>query len=246
MVILCSYIKGILYKIYKYVIDYILPLRCPSCQNFSSTNDEFCSDCWGKINFISKPYCKLCGYSLGLSILEGMTCGRCFRSKPSYDLSRSLMQFNEHSKKVIHAFKYHDKTGLARIFARLLCQRYELDIKDIDIIVFVPMHRIKRLFRMYNQAQILAKEIAAMLNKPLEHNVLIKSKWTKSQASLSKVEREKNLRNSIKFNSKYNIKDKKILLVDDVMTTGTTINKCTKLLKQAGASSVYVVTIAMT
>jgi len=238
--------KNFLYEIYKYAIDYILPLRCPSCQVFISTNDGFCADCWSKINFISKPYCKLCGCGLGLSILDGLTCGRCFSNSPKYELLRSLMKFNEHSKRIIHAFKYHDKTGLGKVFAKLLCQRYELEISNVDLIIFVPMNKLKRLFRMYNQAQILAHEIALILKKPLWHNVLIKSKWTKSQASLSKIERERNLSNSLKFNSKYNIKGKKILLVDDVMTTGTTINKCTKLLKQAGASSVCVVTIAMT
>jgi ComF family protein len=246
MVISYSYLKGFAYMVCKHVIDYILPLRCPSCQTFSSTNDGFCGDCWGKINFISKPYCKSCGCGLGLSILDGMICGKCFRNSPNYELSRSLMKFNEHSKRIIHAFKYHDRTGLGKIFAKLLCHKYEAEINDIDIVVFVPMHKLKRLFRMYNQAQLLAHEMALMLKKPLGNNMLIKSKWTKSQASLSKIEREKNLRDSIKFNSKYKIKGKKILLVDDVMTTGTTINKCTKLLKQAGASSVYVVTIAMT
>jgi len=231
--------------IYKYIIDYILPPRCLSCQIFTTGNDESCCDCWSKISFISKPYCTLCGCRLAISVLDGLTCGKCFVKKPSYEMARSLMKFNQYSKKIIHAFKYHDKTGLGKIFATLLCQRYRLEICDVDLIVFVPMNKLKRLLRMYNQAQILAEWISIILKKPIEHNLLIKSKWTKSQASLSKKAREKNLSNSLEINTKYIIKGKRILLVDDVMTTGTTINKCTKLLKQAGATSVYVITIAM-
>jgi predicted amidophosphoribosyltransferase len=99
---------------------------------------------------------------------------------------------------------------------------------------------------MYNHAHLLALEISKIIDKLLHYNVLVKSKWTKSQATLSRAERQKNLAGSIKLKSKEVIKDKKILLVDDVKTTGVTINKCCKILKNAGAQSIRVVTIATT
>jgi ComF family protein len=155
------------------------------------------------------------------------------------------LKFNEHSKKAIHQFKYQDKTIFAKTFAKLLCYRYGAEIADIDLIVPVPMNRFKRLLRLYNPAHILAAEIAKITNKTLKADILIKSKWTKSQTFLSKKQRKNNINNSIIFNKKYDVTKAKILLVDDVITTGVTIAQCSKILRTAGASSIYVMTIAM-
>ena len=132
------------------------------------------------------------------------------------------------------------------MFAKLLLARYEADIEDIDIIVPVPMHRLKRLLRHYNPAQVLAKEISLLLNKKMIADILIKTKWTKPQTTLSKIARKQNLKNSLTVNKKHNIKGAKILLVDDVRTTGTTSNACSNLLKKAGAKNVKLLTIGAT
>lgn len=230
----------------KNVVDYIFPPRCLSCPNFTLTNDGFCAECWLKINFISHPYCKLCGYKFDIFISENSFCGKCLYKSPPFNKARSLIKFDQFSKKLIHDFKYHDKTHLAKIFSKLLYYRYKEDIADVDIIAPVPMHKFKRLFRMYNQAQILAHETAKILNKPIYENLLIKYKWTKSQAFLTRNQRKKNLSKSLKINDKYIIENKKILLIDDVITTGVTIHECSKILKQAGADSIVVVSIART
>ncbi len=233
-------------KLYNYIVDYILPPRCLSCTEMTNSKEDFCPNCWKKIDFITKPYCLICGCRLDISILENMCCAKCVQYKPSYDFSRSLVKFNEHSKKIIHAFKYQDKTILAKTFAKLLCKRYYSEVKEVDLITPVPMNRFKRLFRMYNPALIMALEISKILQKPVYPDILIKSRWTKSQTFLSKKAREKNLANSLIFNKKYQIVGQKILLIDDVLTTGTTINKCASILKDAGVKSTYVMTIAMT
>lgn len=229
----------------KAIIDFILPPRCLACSELTLSKGEFCANCWGSLEFISKPYCFSCGCKLDILISDNLCCGKCFANNPSYDRARSLLKFNEHSKRIIHAFKYQDKTALAKTFAKLLCVRYSQDIEEIDLIIPVPMNRFKRLFRMYNPAFILAREIAKTIKKPIQPDILIKSRWTKSQTFLTKIEREKNLANSLKFNKKHSIKNKKILLIDDVLTTGSTVNKCSKLLKAAGANSVYVITIEL-
>ncbi|NRB11134.1 MAG: ComF family protein [Rickettsiaceae bacterium] len=108
------------------------------------------------------------------------------------------------------------------------------------------MNRFKRIIRHYNQSQILAAELAKLMQRTMIPDLLIKSKWTKPQTRLSKQQRISNLRGSIKFNKKYNLKDKIVLLVDDVHTTGTTSNICSKILKQNAAKSVKLATIAMT
>ena len=132
------------------------------------------------------------------------------------------------------------------MFAKLILARYQADIQNIDIIVPVPMYRWKRVLRNYNPAQILARELANLLEKPMVPDLLIKQKWTKSQTGLSKVARSKNLTGSIKIGNKHNVKDKVILLVDDVKTTSATSNLCSHVLKKAGANSVKLVTISLT
>lgn len=233
-------------KLPRFIVNYILPARCLACEELTATNEGFCANCWHKLNFITKPYCNLCGHMFNLPISDKAICGNCARQKPIFDSARSLLKFDQYSKKIIHDFKYYDKTEAAKIFAKLICRRYGIAIADIDLIAPVPMNKLKRLVRMYNQAQLLAKEIANLTAKPLQNDLLIKTKWTKSQAILSKSAREKNLAGSLKFNNKYCIQGKAILLIDDVMTTGSTIKRCSSLLKKAGAKSVHAITIAMT
>jgi len=236
----------LLVKAYNYLIDYILPQRCLSCLEILNGSGEFCSDCWKKLEFIAKPYCNICGKRFSVKILDNVVCGGCYSNKPNYDMARSLFKFNEYSKKIVHQFKYQDKTIFAKTFTKLLYNRYQEEIKDVDLIVSVPMNRFKRLLRMYNPAHILALEIAKVINKPAKADILIKSKWTKAQTFLSKKQRKNNISGSIKFNTKYNIVGKRILLIDDVITTGVTINECSKILSKVGAASVYVMSVAMT
>ncbi|WPY01251.1 Putative ComF family protein [Candidatus Trichorickettsia mobilis] len=229
-----------------FIIDYILPPRCLSCAELTITAQGFCPDCWKKLNFIAKPYCYICGCQLNVSIFDNMSCGRCINTKSPYDWVRSLFIFDEHSSKIIHAFKYYDKTGMAKVLAKMLYYRYKSELVNIDLIVPVPMHKFKRLFRMYNQSYILAQELKIIINKPVDYRLLIKDKWTKSQTALSKKARIQNIHGSIKFNQKHCIKGKNILLVDDVLTTGSTIKECSRLLKSNGAQCVYAITIART
>lgn len=151
-----------------------------------------------------------------ISLSEDISCGRCIARPPSFDFARSLLKFDKNSKQLIHAFKYHDKIELAKFFSQLLYKTYHNQIGNIDYIIPVPMHRIKRLLRMYNQADSIATR-AGKLRVP---DLLIKTKWTKSQVYLSKRARKENLRNTIKLNPKYDVKGKVILIIDDVVTTG--------------------------
>lgn len=228
------------------LVNYILPYRCNSCAELVDTNHSMCSSCFSKLNFVASPYCACCGFPFEFVIEEQNLCGRCISKKPSYDLARSLLKFDLESKKLIHAFKYNDRTAYSKMFAQLLTARYKKEMEEIDLIVPVPMHRIKRIFRQYNPAQILAKDISNLLKVPMMPDALIKIKWTKPQIKLTKNEREKNLAGSLVFNMKRMVKDMKILLVDDVKTTGTTCNTCAKILKHAGARSVILVTIGTT
>lgn len=226
--------------------SYILPYRCFSCSELINEDNALCSSCFQKLNFIVDPYCKTCSKPFDFKITGQFECGQCIASSPKYDIGRSLMKFDLRSKEMIHAFKYNDKTKYAKFFAKLLVARYKKDFEDADFIAPVPMHRLKRVFRGYNPSQILAHAISKYLNVQLIPDLLVKNKWTKTQTSLSKSQRQKNLAGSIDFNKKYCIKGKNILLVDDVKTTGSTSNNCSAILKKFGAKSVKLATIALT
>jgi len=171
-------------------------------------------------------------------------CAACVIARPKIDMIRTLLEFSPETKKLVHNFKYHDKTSLAKLFAKLINNRFSEDLKDIDVITPVPMHKLKRIFRGYNPPQILAQELSKKLAKPFLPNLLIKKRLTKNQVGLAKKGRTKNILDSFELNKNFNIQDKVILLVDDVITTGATTTECTKILKRGKAGSVKLVTIA--
>jgi ComF family protein len=158
-----------------------------------------------------------------------------------------LLRFDANSKKIIHALKYYDKNFVSEIISKMLVNYYKQPITNADLIIPVPMHRIKRLSRLYNHAQILAESIASLVEKKIIPDILLKTKNTKSQTGLARKYRMDNLSDSIAVvANKQKIHGKKILLVDDVMTTGSTVNLCARQLKKAGAKEVVVLCIART
>lgn len=228
------------------IVNYVLPHRCSACSELTDQQNGICAKCFHKLNFITNPYCNICGTPFDFVIEGNLTCAKCIAFPPKYDISRSLFKFDVHSKKLVHAFKYNDQTASAKMFARLLLARYSAEIQNVDLVVPVPMHRLKRVFRNYNPAQILALEIAKLIDKPMHPEVLNKQKWTRSQTGLSKLMRSKNLNGSIKLGDKYSVQGKVILLVDDVKTTGATSTLCSQILKKSGAKAVNLVTISLT
>ena len=233
-------------SLYKNIIDYILPTRCFSCASLVQGESGFCSQCWQSFNFISKPFCGCCGRSFTINLDHQAMCGNCIKSPPSYDMARSLFKFDETTKKLIHSFKYYDQTILGTKFARMLVARYGRELDGADLIIPVPMHKLKRLLRMYNQAGVLAVAIGKETGKRVEQGLLKKTKWTKPQTYLQRAQRLKNIAGSISLVDASVVDGKKVILVDDVITTGTTLNACARILKKAGAKAVIAISIAST
>lgn len=205
----------------------------------------FCHECWNKLPFIKEPYCSLCSYQLkDIGLIDGGICGMCIKRSPKFDKIFSLLHFNKDSKYLIHDFKYNDNVIYGSVFANLMINRYQDEIRNIDLILPVPMHKYKRLWRLYNHSQILAHDIAKQLQKKANSNILLKVKNTISQSGLRRRIRVKNLLGSFKISNSQKIQGKSILLVDDVVTTSSTVNICASELKKAGAKEVKVLCIA--
>ncbi len=218
-----------------------MPPSCFSCRTLVWGAGGLCSVCWQKCVFIRDLNCEKCGR---LARYQGLVCGFCIKEPPVYDSARSLIDFNFVSKRFIHELKYSDRTDLIHFFAKLLASTYSKFIQDVDIIIPIPMHFFRRMIRSYNHAQILALYLARQTNKQFTPFILKKSKFTRTQTSLTKKERKHNLKGSFEVINAQTLKGKSVLLVDDVMTTGSTANVCSQVLKTFGAASVKVLTIA--
>lgn len=229
-------------KFIEKVWSILFPRRCMFCGKLADF--DVCEECWKKTIWITEPVCEICGQPFETSYEP--ICKSCMLRKPNYDLARAVFSYDEFSKSAILNFKNKDATYLAKTFADWIKNRYGGIITDTDIIIPVPIHKSKLFIRLYNQAAILAKRLSKISQKEFNPLILEKQKRTPSQEGLSRETRLKNLIGAFSINEKYapQIKNKNILLIDDVLTTGATVNECAKMLKSASAKKVFVITIA--
>ena len=209
-----------------------MPPRCVCCHKLVEEDFSLCSSCFSDVEFIEKPFCKTCGNPFELEVEEESDCLGCIKHKRPFNLSRSIFKYKASARNIIHKLKYNDSNDVSKYLSKIIGSKYTDIIKDADIICCVPMHKFKRIFRMYNHAQLLAKDVADQFGKEFIPNLLLKTRNTKSQTFLSKLQRKTNLKGSISFNDKFCIKNKKVLLIDDVITTSETNNECCKRLKE--------------
>lgn len=236
-------------KFLRKILGVIFPSHCLYCEKIISAEGLFCSECWPKLQFITDPKCNICCNPFEFLVSENLTCAKCLSSPPSYDKAVVIFRYNKLIKKVVSNFKYRDGTYLAKKLARFLFNKARVEISDADFIVAVPLHKKRLRHRKFNQSLILCRAMLPHVSKTkLRPDFLLRIKNTVAQVELRKKQRERNLKSAFALNPKYFevVKGKKILLVDDVMTTGTTLENCAKVLKKSGAKNVTVLTIART
>lgn len=229
------------------LIDYLYPHLCYSCKSII-TQAGLCTQCWNKLKIPSHPQCTICSFPFSYEDSEDSICGNCVKKRPKYDKLYFLFEINEGSKSLIHKFKYYDNQILAKFFAKLMTPLINDIIHEIDYLVPVPIHFRRLIKRKYNQSSILANEIHKITGLKVLNSGLCKTHNTKSQTNFSLTTRIKNVKNSFAVNPLYSdlINNCNILLIDDVYTSGATINECVRVLKKAGAKKLYILTIART
>ena len=228
--------KNILSSIKTFLKDTFFPQFCIICGKEGS---YLCEECLSLIPIEENQYCPFC--SPQKIVLDGRTCPRHRKIKNLDGLFCATTYHNSIVKKAIHSFKYEPFIkALAKPLSSLIIAHLELLEKDKNdfqdfIIIPVPLYRTKLRRRGFNQAEELAKEIAKYLNIPLFTKILTKYRDTPSQTKFTKEERQKNIKNSFGVNSSnHSLKNKKILLIDDVFTTGATMEECARVLKKQG------------
>ncbi|MBE6452925.1 MAG: ComF family protein [Alphaproteobacteria bacterium] len=233
--------------IWQVILNSFLPPRCQKCGKILKEDIGLCKHCLNQLNFITQPYCQKCGQPFEfLEDNDGkMLCGRCLKNKKThFRLSRSAFVYNEDSKSLILNFKFNDRTENANYLAKILFVAGE-DIFNagVDIMVPVPLHYTRLIKRRYNQSALLCNELSKISGIECDNLSLIRHHKTRPQVELSGIARQKNVHNVFSVKNPIAIKGKRVLLVDDVLTTGATLRECAKTLKSAGAKSVDTLTL---
>lgn len=230
------------------LLNLIFPPQCLSCDSIVPTHGTLCAECWGGIHFITSPMCARCGLPFDYDIGDGALCGECLRAPSSYSRARAAMRYDDHSRPLVTRFKYADQTLLAPIYGKWLLSAGRELISATDVIIPVPLYYWRFVGRRYNQSALLAQAIARHCALPVIPDGLLRKRATLPQAGLTRAQRADNVKGAFAANPKRagQWRGKSILLVDDVMTTGATIEQCSKALLKGGAASVNVLTLART
>ena len=233
--------------IFKSVLNFIFPPSCLVCDSDLFSDDGLCSDCLNELKFITRPFCNCCGYPFDLQeyeVLKTFLCAKCAAKYYKFDKARSAVCYNEMSKNIILPFKHADKTRYKNFISKLMINAGADLFVDADVIIPVPIHFTRLLKRKYNQSTLIGNIISKNTKIPIFYDVLIRVKKTKSQGHLTVKQRKVNISNAFITRNNDKIKGKTILLIDDVFTSGATLNECSKILKKADAKKVYVLTFA--
>lgn len=232
-------------------LRFIFPVDCTACGRTLSTDPVpfFCRDCWHRIVPFRRPSCVGCGQPFVSEAATSYTpdrhCQDCEERPPAFERAWTLFPYIPPLQDAIRLFKYRGKIALARPLAALMMTALP-DNLETDLIMPVPLHSTRLRTREFNQSLLLADHVARHLTRPVSANNLIRKVATDPQTTLSRQARLRNLRKAFAIREPHEIVDRRILLIDDVFTTGTTVNECAKTLKKAGAASVTVLTLART
>jgi ComF family protein len=234
-------------------LDFVFPAECEYCHGFLGDDRVviFCKSCWNTIAFITEPGCPQCGRPYAseavLRKIPHFICGECRTTQIFFDRVFAAAYYERVLKEAIHQFKFNQKTRLGNPLVQLLITRFpeEIDVRTYHAVLPVPLYKIRQRQRGYNQSAILAKSISQYYQIPLIVNNLIRIRNTDSQSLLKgRKERQENVKDAFRVTSPVSLRDKHIILVDDVLTTGATVNECSKTLKKAGVKFILVLTLS--
>ena len=224
-------------------VDAVLPPRCLSCGTVVDLAGALCPDCFNGFTFIAQPFCRVCSIPLQAAAPDEPVCGTCLRERPDYNRARAVFVYNDASKSLLLKLKHGDRTDAAVHLARWM-QRAGADVLETcDIIVPVPLHRWRLLWRSYNQSALLANALGRIARKKVVADALVRIKPTPSQGRLDRKSRQRNVARAFAVRRGPAIAGKRVLLVDDVLTSGATAEACTRALLAGGARQVDVLVL---
>lgn len=226
------------------------PRHCLLCREkipFDDQKDLVCRECLKEISPHLPPFCRKCGRGLTQENTASHICAECQNARFYFERAWTVCNYQKNARALIHQFKYKNKIYLSLPLAELMIdfiQQYHLPLNHCDYLIPIPLSPAKLREREFNQAEVLAKRIAGHFGIRLLSGNLKRIRNTHAQADLDKESRWRNIAGAFKITNPDTIKEKTILLLDDVLTTGATASEASRVLKNAGASAVYVLTLA--
>lgn len=220
-------------------LDLALPLLCPACRE-PVGGKGLCPACWAKLSFITRPYCERLGIPFVYDPGPGMLSMEAIADPPAYHRARAAVRFDEVSRALVHALKYGDRLDLSPMMGRWLFQAGRELLAEADALVPVPLHWRRLWARRFNQSAMLAAVISAESGVPVANGALKRVKATTQQVGLSRVERAANVQGAFRVprEVKAAVSGRRLVLVDDVLTSGATLDGCARALLRAGAANV--------
>lgn len=227
-------------------VDIVYPPSCVACQAATGEAQALCPACWGEMRFIERPYCERLGTPFAVDLGDGMVSPAAIADPPVFARARAVCRFDGTARELVHRLKYGDRTDLALTMGRMMTQAGRELLPEADVIVPVPLHRFRLWTRRFNQAAALAQVVAQRSGVPLAPLALARVKRTRQQVGLTRAQRADNLQGAFKVPpaARPQIEGRRVLLVDDVLTTGATGNAAARALLRGGARTVDILTFA--
>ncbi len=242
------------------LIDALYPKRCRCCGGpvnggrkiksggvsivCGRSTGFFCDKCAGDMHPIKSPLCTVCGAPFPDGSGDDHPCFDCLSHAPGYTAARAALEYKGTVRDAIHIYKYGRLRAMREFLGPIIADGAGRFFPDAEVAAAVPLHRRRLAKRGFNQSLFLAKYAARTLDIPLNLDGLARIRYTRPQVELSSAEREENVKGAFAVARPEEFRDKRVLLVDDVYTTGATVRECAKVLKKAGAEKVYVLTVA--
>lgn len=223
-------------------LDLVFPPCCLACRKATAQHGALCPACWGRIDFIERPYCERLGtpfpYDLGI---EGLQSRDAIANPSVYGRARAVAKFDEGpARNLVHRLKYSDRMELAKPLGLWTARAGQEILAEADLLIPVPLHRGRLIWRRFNQANALAESIARVSGRKVDPFALIRVKPTVPQVGLSRAQRASNVQGAfaVSEEAQLSVEGRAIVLIDDVMTTGATLNAAARVLLRAGAKRV--------
>jgi len=227
-------------------LDLVYPPACAGCGVLTGSKASLCPKCWSRLAFIERPYCEVLGTPFSHDLGPGILSADAIANPPPFDRLRSAALYDDLARVLVQSLKYRDRTDLAPMMAGWMLRAGDGAVEAADLIVPVPLHRFRLVWRKFNQAAELSRALAAASGTPVLFDVVRRTKRTRRQIGLGPRAREENVRGafSITQEGREKLFGRHVVLVDDVYTTGATVSAVTRTLKRAGVADVTVLTFA--
>lgn len=241
-----THLADVAHGVSRFLLGLVYPPTCIACQGAAGAPHALCATCWSGVHFIDRPYCERLGTPFSVDLGVPLHSPAALADPPVFGRARAVAEYDGIASALVHRLKYGDRLELARALGSMMARAGAELLGDTDVIVPVPLHRFRLWQRRFNQAMALAAVVARDSGLPCDPFLLSRVKRTRQQVGLTKAQRQQNLQGAFRVSDdvRARLQNKRVLLIDDVLTTGATANAASRALLRGGAASVDILAFA--